>query len=201
MTGTRWLTAILLGTFVLTGCAEQEPEELDTDMDFGADTVTTTTPTEDTASADLAVWNTDPDAELGPDEFGDWLEEQDFYGDMNTDGADGLTPEEVAAGLLDVFDGNDDGSVGETEWTEAGTTWFGDDASMSDWDTDGDGTLSEDELAAGIRDHDRWTEWDQDGDGTLNQTEFNDAVFSAWDDNDDGSIDETEWRPNFERWT
>lgn len=207
MNGTRWLTSILIAVFALAGCAEQEAgDELDTEMEadtLQADTAAAapmTAPVGDTSSADLAVWNTDADARLGPDEFDGWLEEQDFYGEWSTDGEEGVTAEEFGAGLFAVLDANDDDSVASTEWEDAGAAWAGD-AALADWDTNGDGALGEDEIVAGIQDSATWSEWDQDGSGTLEETEFNQAIFGAWDANDDDYVDETEWSANFDFWS
>jgi hypothetical protein len=200
--GTRWLAPMLIGAFVV-GCAEQEAaDEMETDT-LQADTTAAapmTAPVGDTSSADLAVWNTDADARLAPDEFDGWLEEHDFYGQWNTDGEEGLSAQEFGAGLVAVLDGNDDDSVGSAEWEDAGGAWTGD-AALSDWDTSGDGALTEDEIVAGVQDSATWSQWDQDGNGTVDEAEFNQAVFGAWDANGDGYVDETEWSANFDAWS
>lgn len=206
MSGTRWLSPVVIAALALGGCADQEGEQAETGLQ--ADTMQADTmaageqmsPAVDTASTDLATWNTDADARLGPEEFDGWLEEQDFYGEWNTDGAEGLTPGEFAAGLFAVLDANDDGTIGSTEWSDAGAGWTGD-AALADWDGDGDGALGEDELASGLQGSELWSEWDADGNGRLSRAEFNAAVFGAWDANDDDYVDETEWGASFDRWS
>lgn len=200
MTGIRYITPVLLGTLVLAGCAEQEGGDMDTGMQADTAAAEEQASMRDTASTDLATWNTDADARLAQEEFDGWLEEQDFYGEWNTDGADGLTAQELGAGLFGVLDADDDGSIGESEFGEA-AAWAGTGASLSDWDDDGNGSLSEAELASGFQDGDLWSEWDQDADGSLSESEFNQAVFGAWDANDDGYVDESEWAANHDRWS
>lgn len=202
MTGRHWMTTAIIAALALTGCAEQEPAE-DTGLDTGLDTPAMEPQPGgeiDTTSTDIATWNTDADARLASNEFNGWLEDRDFHGRWNTDGTGGLTPDEVAAGLLDVLDENGDGSVGQDEWNAHASSWLGD-APFGEVDANGNGSVDQAELAAALREGDRWSEWDQNGDGTLDRSEFNAAVFSAWDLNDDQFVDETEWRENFDRWS
>ena len=201
MTGKHWMTTTIIAALALAGCVEQEPAD-DLELDAGPDTAAMApeaAPEIDTTSTDLATWNTDADARLGSNEFNTWLEERDFHSSWNTDGTEGLTPDELAAGLIDVMDGNGDGSVGEDDWS-AGGAWVGE-AAFADVDADGNGSIDQAELASGLRDGAGWAEWDQDGNGTLDRTEFHAAVFNAWDANDDEFVDETEWRDNFDSWS
>lgn len=196
MTDPRWLGMILVAALAAGACTEQERADTDVETDEVADT---TAATPDPDNPDLAVWNTDADARLEQEEFNAWLAERDFYGEWNTDGAEGLTAPEFGAGLFEVLDANDDGQVSETEWEDAGDAWTGG-APLSEWDTSGDGTLDEGELAAGVATTDRWDTWDQDSSGLLEESEFNQAVFGAWDADEDGYVDESEWRANFDLW-
>lgn len=200
MTDPRWLGVILVAALAAGACAEQETAETGAEIGEPAETAADTpADTPDPDNPDLAVWNTDADARLEQEEFDGWLAEQDFYGEWNTDGAEGLTSAEFGAGLFDVLDANDDGQVSETEWQDAADSWT-DGAPWSEWDTSGDGTVDESEVAAGLATSDRWDAWDQDGSGVLEESEFNQAVFGAWDTNDDGYVDETEWRTSFDLW-
>lgn len=207
MTFTRCIGPVLLGTFALMGCAEQgadetEMEAMDADTAaMEAEPMPMEAPVGDTASDDIAVWNTDADARLTQSEFSGWLQEHDFYAEWNTDGAEGLTAQEFGAGLAGVLDANDDGAVSEMEWSEAAASWTGPEASFADWDTNGDSSLDEAEIVAGIQEGEMWSQWDQDGNGTLDQAEFEAAVFAAWDTNDDNHVDEMEWGAHFDRWS
>lgn len=204
MTGTRWLIPALLGSLVLVGCAEQEADDLDTGMEADPamedERAVAAESAIDTSSTDLATWNTDADARLGPDEFDGWLEEQDVYAGWDTDGTEGLSAEEFAAGLLAVLDANDDGEIGETEWEDHGSAWGGEEAVFADLDADGGGSLDEPELSVAIQNGPHWSEWDANGDGSLSESEFHGAVFGVWDANDDGFVDESEWQANFDLW-
>lgn len=208
MTFTRWVSPVLVAAFALLGCAEQGADESAMDADTTAMEADTTAmqpdmepPIGDTSSADIAVWNTDADARLAPDEFSGWLEDQDFYAEWNTDGSAGLTPQEFGAGLAGVLDANDDGAVSAMEWSDVGASWTGPDASLADWDANGDSSLQESEIVSGIEGGALWSDWDQDGNGRLARAEFDAAVFAAWDTNDDNFVDETEWGANFDYWS
>ena len=200
----RWLGAVLVTSVALAGCAEQggeqaaESEMMETEP---ATEQAMEAPTGDTTSADLAVWNTDADARLAADEFSAWLEEQDFYGQWNTDGAEGLTPAELAAGLTAVMDRKDDGAISSMEWTESGASWTAEGTTFADWDANGDDTIRPNEAAAGLEAGTLWGQWDQDGNGVLSRSEFDAAVFAAWDTNGDGFVDETEWGANYDLWS
>jgi hypothetical protein len=204
VTGNRWLISALLGSLVLVGCAEQEADDLDAGMEpdpaMEAERSVAAESAVDTASTDLATWNTDADARLGPDEFDGWLQEQDFYAQWNTDGTEGLSVEEFGAGLLGVLDANDDGAIGQTEWEDAGSAWGGEGAAFADLDADGGGSLDDPELVVAIQNGPHWSAWDADGDGALSEDEFHGAVFGAWDANDDDFVDESEWQANFDLW-
>ncbi|WP_104017562.1 EF-hand domain-containing protein, partial [Roseovarius nitratireducens] len=71
---------------------------------------------------------------------------------------------------------------------------------MGDWDTDGDGLLSQDEyvegwrLAQGEQDG-TFSKWDQDNDGVLTEAEFNAGVFMNYDRDRSGMIE----KPEFEK--
>lgn len=73
-----------------------------------------------------------------------------------------------------------------------------------DWDANDDGVLSRDEFASGVDGHDAFSDWsgyfddwDADADGLLGEQEFTagfmDAnVFSGWDTDDSGYLDASE---------
>lgn len=202
-----WVGLVLLVAFALAGCAEQGANETETMQSDTAmepaepETGAMEAPVPDPNSADIATWNTDADARLTAAEFGGWLAEKDFYAGWNTDGAEGLTAQEFGTGLAGVLDVNGDGSVSSMEWSETGPSWAGQDAMLADWDGNGDGALTADEVVAGVQGGTLWSQWDQDGNGTLDRSEFDAAVFDAWDTNGDGFVDETEWGANFDYWS
>lgn len=207
MTLKRWGAPVLLTAFALVGCAEQganetESQTSETDMEaMEPETAAAEAPVPDPSSPDIAVWNTDADARLTAEEFGGWLAEQDFHAAWNTDGAGGLSAGELGVGLAGVLDANGNGAVSGMEWNEAGAGWVAADAALTDWDTNGNGALSTDEVVGGIEGSDLWSQWDQDGSGALDRSEFDAAVFAAWDSNGDGFVDETEWGANFDHWS
>lgn len=65
--------------------------------------------------------------------------------------------------------------------------------SMSDWDSNGDGTISQDEFNTGWGEAGVYDSWDEDGDGALSEDEFNTGVFESYDSDDSGAIEEPEF--------
>lgn len=63
----------------------------------------------------------------------------------------------------------------------------------SEWDTDGDGAISQEEWSTGFGEAGVYDGWDANDDGVLDEDEFNEGVFSAYDANDDDMIDEQEF--------
>lgn len=162
MTFTRWA---LIGALTLMACGETEPAENLEDLPAGSETGAIASDSAvDPDSTDLAVWNTDADARLAPDEFAGWLDDQDFYGDWDTDGSDGLSAAEMEAGLDGLADAGDDPAAGP-QWSEQG--W-------SEWDGDGNGTLDRSEFNTAV-----FEAWDANGDGYVDETEWR-ANFDRW---------------------
>lgn len=69
---------------------------------------------------------------------------------------------------------------------------------MGEWDSDGDGTLNEEEFSEGWNSaygegESAFSNWDEDGDGSLNEEEFNTGVYNSYDDDDSGAIEEPEF--------
>ena len=61
-----------------------------------------------------------------------------------------------------------------------------------EWDSDGDGALSEEEFNTGLDGVGTYDEWDADDDGMLSEEEFDAGVFGGYDDDDSGVIEEPE---------
>lgn len=76
-------------------------------------------------------------------------------------------------------------------------TVFDDDSTdaFAGFDTDGDGTLSPEEVSGTYQNN--FTEWDADEDGNLSSEEFYNAVFGNTDADDDDGISQDEWDAGF----
>ncbi len=69
---------------------------------------------------------------------------------------------------------------------------------MSDWDSDGDGMISQDEFVQGRsmaqgEEGGTFIKWDEDADGMLTEEEFNAGMFKKFDRDQSGTIDEPEF--------
>ena len=65
--------------------------------------------------------------------------------------------------------------------------------SMSDWDSNGDGSISQDEFNTGWDEAGIYDSWDEDGDGTLSNDEFETGIYDSYDADDSGAIEEPEF--------
>ncbi len=70
---------------------------------------------------------------------------------------------------------------------------------FSDWDTDGDGGLTESEFAEGASRAGLFDAWDGDGDGILIEDELMTGLYRSWDRNRDDVIDAPEFEENAAR--
>lgn len=68
---------------------------------------------------------------------------------------------------------------------------------MSDWDSNGDGMLTEDEFYDGVSDAGLYDDWDTDSDGLIEESEYSqigiDDSYDSWDANSDGYLDSGEF--------
>lgn len=70
----------------------------------------------------------------------------------------------------------------------------------SDFDSDGNLELTEQEFTTGLSDNDVFSDWDSDGNSELSDDEFYDGVFSSWDEDDDGIVTENEFYTAGDGW-
>ena len=71
---------------------------------------------------------------------------------------------------------------------------------IEDWDSNGDGTLSQEEWNAGLSERGVFSEWDADGDGSLTSGEFAGGIFGRFDEDGDGTLTSAEWDAGFDQW-
>ncbi|GHG21136.1 hypothetical protein [Paracoccus aerius] len=69
---------------------------------------------------------------------------------------------------------------------------------MTEWDSDGDGALNQEEFGTGWNsafgeDETAFSTWDGDDDGALSEDEYNAGVFNSYDRDDSGVIEEPEF--------
>lgn len=100
-------------------------------------------------------------------------EEGREYGDIDLNGDASLDDQEFGTawgddGYYDRWDTNTDGFLDETEWNARRGGLEGYTGNFSDWDSDADNRLSEDEFRGGIYGH-----YDRDGDRMINEEEYN----------------------------
>lgn len=93
-----------------------------------------------------------------------------------------------AAGSFTYNDGNDDGKISKDEYY--GT--LSDAGIYSDWDTDNDGLLTEEEFDEIGYDYD-FGAWDYDDNEYLDATELYEGYYDTYDEDEDGHWNAGEW--------
>lgn len=71
---------------------------------------------------------------------------------------------------------------------------------IEDWDTSGDGVLSQEEWNTGLSEMGLFSDWDADGNGSLTSDEFAGGLFGRFDDDGDGSLTTAEWDAGIDAW-
>ncbi|TFL17241.1 hypothetical protein [Jannaschia formosa] len=71
---------------------------------------------------------------------------------------------------------------------------------FTDWDADGDGTLTRSEWDTGVTDSDLFGNWDANDDGTVSAVEYEDGLFDLFDDDDNGALSIAEWDEGVDSW-
>ncbi len=89
------------------------------------------------------------------------------------------------------WDSDGDGAISEEEFN----TGFGENEAFNTWDANDDGGLDETEFGTGFGDREvgEFSEWDESGDGLVDNEEFNAGVYGNYDADDSGVIEEPEF--------
>jgi len=93
-----------------------------------------------------------------------------------------------AASNFEAQDANGDGNISKDEFFGS----VSDVGTYSDWDSDSDGLLTEDEFNEVGWDYDFVT-WDVDGNSYLDGGEVYDGYFNTYDEDENGHWDDGEW--------
>ncbi|MBL26059.1 MAG: hypothetical protein CMM50_00715 [Rhodospirillaceae bacterium] len=120
---------------------------------------------------------------------------QDLRSDWDANNDDAVDEREYQAGLFKAWDRDGDGGISRFEYDEAKRNWARDKtlAPFGELDADNDKVLSRAELSNGLTQGNFYEAWDTDGDGTVDNDEFDAALFATWDADRSGSIDQSEY--------
>jgi hypothetical protein len=180
------LGAIALGAFGTGGCSGRERGG---GLFGGAE------------EADYATVDLDQNGRVAPDELAGWAEEVGVVDSWDTDGQPGIGPLELARGFYALWD-EDGGGLSEAEWSQGLHAWYPkakDYGTFADWDLDGDGTIHEDELYAGLSHTKLLASWMGDR-GHVDPEDVYRHMFEVFDTNGDHVVTEQEWRGGLTRW-
>ena len=189
------LFGLLMAALVpLSACGDGETEEVE-DAEVGAEI--DAAPAVETPAGNTVFRSRDADADqrLDRDEWAVWYADQGIHDTWNADASEGLTGRELAGGAIVLWDGDGDETLTESEWSEGMDLWFtGEEyGDWNEWDDNEDGVLDTDEVAAGIEDRGLHARADRDGDGLITDDELAEWWFDLSDSNDDGAIDADQW--------
>ena len=143
----------------------------------------------------LETWDADASGTISETEFADGFRGVGLFSDWDADGDGLIGSSELAAGLYGFWDANGDGDLSVAEWDSAVDFWFGEDdvnLAVSAWDADGDGVISEFELADALGDAELLARLDSDEDDLLDESELSAGLFglAGGDDDDALSVEE-----------
>lgn len=177
------IAALALVALVLSGCGDDEPEEV---------SVPTTIGTEfDTLDAN-------GDSYLDADEIDESSDR--LFDAWDADADSELDPDEIAGNAFKLWDADNSGTVLESEWKSATELWYPSNSELvvfSDWDADGDSELDADEFSERFDLSALGESWTQD---SFNKSTFKNAYFELYDSDDDGKVTEVEWRTGSSIW-
>ena len=139
-------------------------------------------------------WDTSRDGRLDEREFDAVL--ASGTSDPGVNSYEGLDRDRFDRSAFRIWDNDDDRSLTEAEWEHGRSSWnlSHDLGQWSDWDANGDGSLSPDEYNSELYEHNIYDTLDADGSGILEPTEYGPAVFRTLDRNRDQLLDRDEWR-------
>ncbi len=195
---TRFFGLLALPALLLAACAPEGQDGATTGAEAdAAEAPPTQRPTTQPGFSD---WDMDGDASLNEQEFGQWAREEGPFGTWF--GEEGVDFDQIHQDLHSAMDMNSDGTVDESDWSAGIRELFGneDPGQWSEWDTNGDGQLDEEEFTQAIQTSGLQERMDEDGDGTVTEAEVQTFFFGLMDRNDDGRLDTTEWNSGRETW-
>ena len=71
---------------------------------------------------------------------------------------------------------------------------------ISDWDSNADGHISHSEWNQHCPASNIYSNWDTDNDGLIDDDEYSTGLFRHWDENDNGVLEENEWSRANDNW-
>ncbi|MCR8827917.1 EF-hand domain-containing protein [Pseudosulfitobacter koreensis] len=147
-----------------------------------------------------ADWDTDGTAGLTSDEFNAQFATTGTYDAWDRDDVVGLNEGEFATGMYANWDADNDMQITEDEYTAGANRWYGPDYAtpFNDYDVDSSGYIDRTEFG-NAWDNEYYSTWDTDADGTLTEDEFSTGTYNTADVNSDMvvTIEEEGW---FEGW-
>ena len=137
------------------------------------------------AAQDLTPFDSDADGTLDASELRAAFAARGVAAGLDVDGDDLLAPVELAEALHALWDTDENGTLSVGEWDDGVDQWFGEDPvnlAVEVWDRDGDGSVSETELALALEETELFATFDADADGLLGDEELADMTLGTAED-------------------
>lgn len=139
-------------------------------------------------------WDANNDQMWDENEFETVANDAGLYNDWDADGNGEFNENELNEGIFNTYDENDDNMMDENEFNTWNTAWGGEYENNWDaWDANDDNMLDTEEYNAGIGEAGVYNEWDADGNGIYSENEVNNGLFGTWDNNGDGYLENEEY--------
>lgn len=142
----------------------------------------------------LGDWDADLNNQIDRAEFTTGFGEAGIYDEWDIDANQELSEDEFYSGVYDLWDENDDALLDESEWNNQANNWFAEaQYNLTDWDTDGEEGLTEEEFVNGFRETGLYTQWNQNQDNLIDENEFAEGTYELFDQDQSDFLDENEW--------
>lgn len=132
-------------------------------------------------------------------EHGEWVEISEYrerfvYEEWDLDASGTLEERELASGIFESLDTDENDLLTGDEWRRAEFYFTGNDyGTFNEWDINNDGRLEEEEFNVVVDQVGLFDRWDTNDDGWIEGQELSVGVFDTFDTDDDGLLDDEEY--------
>ena len=176
-----------------------ESTEVALDNEYGY----TTDPVRNSEVNYFEDWDTNRDRQWSKEEFTAGMDKHRMYEEWDSSN-DGLIEErELQTGLFNTWDTDSNNNLDHGEFTAAyaGINYNAGMGEFEKWDTNKNSQLDADEFSKGVANTEIYSNWDTDGDGMYSEDELYTGLFDSWDRDNDGYLAQNEYNGiGFDNW-
>ncbi|PRY10194.1 uncharacterized protein DUF4625 [Pontibacter ummariensis] len=121
-----------------------------------------------------------------------WFEDFDANDDTSLD------EDEFGGSFFSIADMDDNDAISQTEFNDFAAAFGMETANFTAWDTDSNGSLSQEEFMTGLSGTEMFSDFDADNNDMVNEQELTDGIFGLWDDDGDDFLSDDEFTDRFD---